>query len=311
MILGIRTCCSRLLSIQITAENIFKRSCQTLTASEPTKSETQVATLKQDNSDVHEYLDNLLKEAYMEEKNTSFVEPGGGGPEDEVTPYLAPTFNLAAYVNKSETLQKFIQLGVDLHKIEKRKGLGQFFVKLDFERDCKDHLMFLNDIGVPADTFGKFITKNPLIFKEDIANLQVRVNYLASKEFLPEMISRVVTANPYWLMFDTKRIDRRLGYFQKNFQLSGKEVRLLTCRQPRLITYNLDMVMKNTFCVRDEFGFEKEEMKDLLLTIPKIWMMSKFQLSWCLQRIVSRIKQVERLSCLNRLAAGSKLSFIR
>jgi mTERF domain-containing protein len=56
-------------------------------------------------------------------------------------------------------------------------------------------------LGVPADELGAFITKNPWIFKEDLDNLQVRVNYLQSKKFSSEMITRVVRKNPYWLSF--------------------------------------------------------------------------------------------------------------
>lgn len=210
------------------------------------------------------------------EPERSLTEPNAATDLDEFAPHLAPTFNLAAYANKSQTLQKFLDLGVDLYKIEKRKGLGQFVLQLDFERDCKDHLMFLNDIGVPPEEFGKFITKNPLIFKETVDDMQIRINYLQSKNFRPHMISRIVVVNPFWLMFSTQRIDRRLGYFQKNFSLSGSMVRLLTVRQPRLITYNMAHVERATFAIKEEMGFDKDEVKDLLIQKPKLFMMSKF-----------------------------------
>lgn len=60
---------------------------------------------------------------------------------------------------------------------------------------------FLHDLGVPADELGDFITKNPWIFKDELDNLQVRVNYLQSKKFSAEMITRVVRKNPHWLSF--------------------------------------------------------------------------------------------------------------
>lgn len=208
-------------------------------------------------------------------KEKSLTEPAGATESDEFAPFVGPAFNIAAFVNKSPTLKKFMDLGVDFHRIERRKGLGQFFLKLDFERDCKKHLMFLNDIGVPPDSFGKFITKNPLFFKENLGDLSVRVNYLESKKFNPEMISRVVEKNPFWLMFSTKRIDRRLGYFQKNFELSGNQVRQLTVKQPRIITYNVTHIDKSGFTVKEEMGFDKKEVKELLLDVPKIFMMSK------------------------------------
>lgn len=186
-----------------------------------------------------------------------------------------PTFNLAAYVNESETLQQLLKLGVDLSRIEKRKGLPQFILKLDFEKDMKQHLTFLTDVGVPPDKLGEFITKNPLIFKENLGDLEVRVNYLEVKKFKREQIARIVEKNPFWLMFSTKRIDNRLGYFQKNFQLTGDDIRFLATKQPRLITYSMEHIRKSSFCIREEMGFDKDEVKCLLLSKPKLWMMSK------------------------------------
>lgn len=189
--------------------------------------------------------------------------------------YFPPTFNFASYVNKSETLQKFVELGVDLSKIEKRKGLPQYLLRLDFERDVKPHLFFLHDLGMPAEYFGDFLTRNPLIFKESIDDMETRVYYLRSKKFSIEQVQNIVGRNPFWLSFSTKRIDRRLGWFQKNFKLVGDDIRHLTTKQPRLITYNLEHIRSATFKVREEMGFDELETKALLLSKPRLWMASE------------------------------------
>lgn len=194
---------------------------------------------------------------------------------DEYPTHLSPTFNFAAYVNKSETLRKFVELGVDLSKIEKKKGLPQFILKLDFERDIKKHLFFLHDVGLPAEYFGQFLTKNPLIFKESIEDLETRVYYLRSKNFSIEMVREIIGKNPYWLSFSTRRIDSRLGWFQKNFHLTGSEIRTVAVRQPRLITYNLEHVRESTFSIKEEMGFNNEEVKSLLLNKANLWMNSE------------------------------------
>lgn len=192
-----------------------------------------------------------------------------------VTPSLKPTFNLAAYVNNSETLQQLIKLGVDLSQIERRKGLSQFILRLDFEKDIKNHIRFLHDVcGLPMEVFGSVLTKNPLIFKENLLDLETRVNYLKSKLFKPTEIARIAEVNPFWLMFPTQRIDKRLGYFQKKFDLSGFQVRALTVKQPRVITYHLELVERNEFSIREEFGFSTDETKLMVLQTPRILMMS-------------------------------------
>ncbi|XP_013099374.2 transcription termination factor 3, mitochondrial [Stomoxys calcitrans] len=186
---------------------------------------------------------------------------------------LQPTYNLAAYVTKSELLQGFIKLGVDLSSFEKRKGLPEFVLKLDLEKDVHPRLLFLQDQGVAAEHFGELITKNPLIFKVELDDMQTRVNYLESKKFTKKQIQRILTLNPYWIMFSTRRVDKRLGYFQKEFALSGDDVRFLSSKQPRLITYNMQHIQDATFCIREEMGFNKEEIKVLLLSKPRLWML--------------------------------------
>lgn len=249
----IKRCCSSLIQQNVVPKNIL-----------PDKT----------NEELIDWNSEMKKLKFEEQK--SVLEPFSEKPE--VAQYLKPTFNLAAYVNKSETLQQLIHLGVDLSKIEKRKGLGDFVLRLDFNKDVKEHLTFLHDVGVPSDELGSFLTKNPLIFKEDLDNLQTRINYLVSKNFKEEQITRVIVKNPFWLMFSTQRIDKRLGFFQRNFGLVGHEVRSLCASQPKLITYQMEHIRKNTFSIKEEMGFNAEETKQLLLNKPRLWMMSMYLL---------------------------------
>lgn len=218
-------------------------------------------------------IDELIKE----EKNTSILAPVADQSKINVEPTIQPTFNFAAYVSKSETLQQFVKLGVNLSKIERRKGIPQFVLNLDFERDMQDHLLFLTkDLHLNPDILGWFLTKNPLIFKETLDNLRTRINYLESKRFSKNDIVSIIERNPFWLMFSTKRIDRRLGFFQREFHLSGNDVRTLTLASPKLITYNLTAVREVTFSVKEEMCLDVNETKQLLLQEPKIWLTCKF-----------------------------------
>lgn len=221
---------------------------------------------------------NIEMKAIRDDESRSVLAPPlrTADVASSAAPFLRPTHNLAAYVNQSETLQKLIQLGVDLHRIERRKGLAEFILRLDFDRDMRAHLQFLTDVGLDANAIGPFVTKNPLIFKEDLGNLETRINYLQSKRFKCIDITRIVEKNPFWLMLRTQRIDARLGYFQKHFVLAGKEIRQLAVRQPRLITYNMEAIRQASFSIKEEMGFSGDFTKTMLLAAPKIWMMSKF-----------------------------------
>lgn len=76
------------------------------------------------------------------------------------------------------------------------------------------------------------------------------------------------------IIFSSLRIDRRLGYFQQKFNLCGNEVRQLSTRQPKIITYNLHHINTNTFVIKEEMGFDDEETKQLILIKPKLWLIS-------------------------------------
>lgn len=196
-------------------------------------------------------------------------------PTEDFPLFTRPTFNFAAYIDKSDTLKKFVELGVDLSKIEKKKGLPQFVLKLDFNRDVKGHLMFLHDLGIQPENFGHILTKNPLFFKNTLEDLETRLYYLRSKKFELEQVQEIVVKDPFWLNFSTKRIDRRLGWFQKNFELTGNDIRFLATKFPRVITSNLMELRERVFSIKEEMGFDKEETKILLLAVPKLFIRSE------------------------------------
>lgn len=190
---------------------------------------------------------------------------------------LKPAFNLAAYVNKSDTLQQLVKLGMNLHRLEKKPDLAQFVLGLSFEQQIQPHLLFLHDLGISVDELGTWLSKNPGIFKENLDDLHVRITYLQSKRFKEAEIQRIVQKNPYWLMFSTPKIDNRLGFVQRQFYLSATQTRQLAVAQPRVVTYSIEHIRKSAFTLVEEMGLDKEETKELVLKLPKILTMGRFR----------------------------------
>lgn len=213
-----------------------------------------------------------MQEVYEEETNHSLLKIIRHENLINSEPKVAMTFNLAAYASKSSTLLELLKHGVDLYKIERKKGLAKYLINLELERHLVKHIYFLSEkIGIDAALLGPFLTKNPLIFRVNLEDLQNRVSYLESKNFNLAEIKNVVNKNPFWLMYSTRRIDTRLGFFQREFGLTGNEVRKLAVLSPRLITYSLDSIKELTFSLREELGLSTEDTKNLLLKFPKIW----------------------------------------
>lgn len=168
-------------------------------------------------------------------------------------PPLPPvSFTLRDYVDHSETLQKLVLLGVDLSKIEKHPDAANCLLRMDFENDIKQILLFLKDLGIEDNQLGPFLTKNYAIFSEDLENLKTRVAYLQSKNFNKADITQMVRNAPFLLNFSVERLDNRLGFFQKELELSVKKIRDLVVRLPRLLTGSLEPVKEN-MKVGDEF----------------------------------------------------------
>ncbi|ERL92381.1 transcription termination factor 3, mitochondrial [Dendroctonus ponderosae] len=247
-----------------------QRGLRTIAARSPTTSELASVKDSGQNAD----MENELEVA---PQRTSVLDPIS---EDisHIGSYLKPTFNLAAYANRSEVIQEFVKLGVNLYYIEKKISEAvPLILRLKFE-DLREHVLFLNSLGVSFEDVGKLITKNPLIFKEKLEDLKVRVNYLKFKRFNDEMIARIVAKNPYWLSYSTHEIDHKLGFFQKNFKLNGNEVRSVAVQKPQLITFEQQHITENTFVLKEEMGFADEELKSIILAKPHIFMQGKFRL---------------------------------
>lgn len=219
---------------------------------------------------------NLSSEDFLDDRDITLPNPLDKCTEDisDIGAYLTPTFTFAKYANKSRTIQELVKLGVSLYKLESKREMLEYILTLDFDRDIKPYITFLHDCGVPADYLGDFFTKNPNIFKEDMDDLHTRIRYLRAHGFNIDSIKTIVCKNPKWLLYSTKDIDGKLGYFQSNFKLYGNEVRILTIKAPKVITYNMIHLKENTLTIKEDMDFNEKQTKQLLLTLPRIWVKS-------------------------------------
>lgn len=139
------------------------------------------------------HIDNLPSE--LEKSSPSLTS--------EVTVYnkipnVQPKTVSSFYINESEVLQELLKLNVNLYKVEKVKEAFDFILQRKFDR-IREHIILLKEFNLEDDEIGKLITTNPLILKEDLNDLRVRINYLQYKKFSDEMITAILRKNPFWL----------------------------------------------------------------------------------------------------------------
>lgn len=76
----------------------------------------------------------------------------------------------------SATLSTFLViyiLGVDLSAVQEFPFIGNYIIRLDFERDIIPKLLYLKDLGVYDHNLGMVLTTNPFILEDPINKLQV------------------------------------------------------------------------------------------------------------------------------------------
>ncbi|XP_008304775.1 transcription termination factor 3, mitochondrial [Stegastes partitus] len=205
--------------------------------------------------------------------------------DEEAVSISPPSFmppastSLRDYVDKSETLSKLVQLGVNLWKLEQRPNVGSMLLRLDFNKDVAPRLLFLKEIGVEDSHFGYMITHNPFFLTETLENLQTRVKYLKSKKFSSVTVASMVSKAPYLLNFSVKRLDNRLGFYQQQLKLSAFHTRNIVARLPRLLCGSLEPVKENLKVCEIELGFKANEIQHIVIVVPKVLTANKRKLT--------------------------------
>ena len=187
-------------------------------------------------------------------------------------PSLRPfTFDLAYLINESPTLKRFIEMGVDIYRWNQPNTKAKYVLTLNFEHDCIQHLVFLNELGIKNKHLAQFLSYNPWIFNEVIDDLHVRINYLESKGFKRENIRDILIRAPFLLNLSTKMLDMKLNWFQKTFHLIEREMLEFVIRAPKLLTLPLQDISNTYFNMHAQLGFEHVELKRIFNLYPKLF----------------------------------------
>ncbi|KAK0053887.1 transcription termination factor 3 mitochondrial [Biomphalaria pfeifferi] len=209
------------------------------------------------------------------------IEPHTSSDEvqnvDEFTlPELSRTsMSLVPYVKRSLTLQKLVMLGVDLDKVQRVKEVSELLLKSDFKKDLLPLFKFLSSIKVPVKDMGKIFTENPLLFKENVQNLELRVGYMIHKKFSLKDIASMAIRCSIFLLMDPHKLDEKLGFLQNTFQLTGQEVRHVAMTYPKILPWRQELIADVRFHIKEFIGFSDSELKEIILKEPSLYMNNK------------------------------------
>ncbi|RWS10782.1 mTERF domain-containing protein 1-like protein [Dinothrombium tinctorium] len=221
-------------------------------------------------NETHQLFDAFNRSLNEKLKLNSLSEECNPQTLDSLSAPLPITFNLAAYVDRSNTLKRLVDLGVDLYKVERSKEACEHILRLDFNKDIKPYISFLHDKGIPADKLGHFISEFPLVFSESTYNLQLRLDYLRSKHFTRNAIIKILTKHPRFLSKPIVDVDSSLGFVQNHFGFTGDEIRKITEKWPLIVEVPHQQLRVCHFSFKEEMGFEPKLMRKVMIKIPSV-----------------------------------------
>jgi mTERF domain-containing protein len=217
-------------------------------------------------------------QAIVEEKREEIEDLSEESIEDVIKSlrpaYRPYAYNLAYFVNDSEILKKFIEMGINIKKWDVHRDICEFLLRSDFNKHIAPYLVFLHDNGIKADEYGPLIEYNPFIFKQKLEDLQVRLEYLRSKKFSNEEISLIIKTVPTMLNMNVEKVDSVLGWYQSQFKLSGSELRKLINDKPKLLAINLKVPGDLHFCLKEILQYDDDQIKQMVKSFPYLLIVS-------------------------------------
>lgn len=179
-------------------------------------------------------------------------------------------YQLAPLVSESDVLQKLLALGVDLSLLE-RNDIANDVLRMDFAKDIFPRLQFLKDNGINPDNFGKMINKCPHLLQHNLEEMRTVLHYLYSKKMQRDDVSYFIQRQPALLCISTVDLDSKLGCYQQVFKLSGKELRAIFHKLPRVITTASYRIRDRAYYMEKNLGFSAAEVKQMFMKAPRIF----------------------------------------
>nr|CDJ86151.1 Mitochodrial transcription termination factor-related domain containing protein [Haemonchus contortus] len=192
-------------------------------------------------------------------------------PSKHAPPVYSRT--VVPFVNHSPLLQALADIGMNLFEVEQTTRAAKHILRLDMQKEVKPKLQWLLSLGFEVSDLGEYLTRNPFFLLQDLSDMQARVNYLTSMKFSNEDVCKIIKDFRYWLNVDVKTMDSRLGWIQQQFHLRGDEVRNLIRKEARVLMFGLGPLQRLVLLLNKELEFTPNEMKKILLTDPRVFMM--------------------------------------
>ncbi|VDN12081.1 unnamed protein product [Dibothriocephalus latus] len=194
---------------------------------------------------------------------------------DKQQPAFQESRNLACLVPNNPCLQKLVQLGADLSKMESVPGVANMLVKADFDKMIAPKLWILSDRGFDLSQVARVISVFPKIFKLPDEELISRISHFTTRGFTPEQVVSFLTIHPQILSLESVEVDRKLRDIINVFHFNDSDIHAVVVGASACIVQPL-LNTKDVFVVMTKMlGFSLPVTREMIVECPRIIITSR------------------------------------
>ncbi|KAL7070069.1 hypothetical protein ACQ4LE_010957 [Meloidogyne hapla] len=223
--------------------------------------------------------------------------------EDNMPP--THSHSIAQYANFSETIQLLVDMGVDLFESTRNDPrLGQSLVRLKWERDVKPKVYWLHkQIGFSPEDLANYLSRNPYFLFQKVKHLNAHLNYLNFRRFTHPQIRKIIFESRYWLNNSIERLDARLGWLNRQFFLSSKQLRLVVIKEPKIIAFGIGCISGIVRSLNLQCGFSQKDLRVMLIMDPRLFLsdLTRILISYNYLAYVMQIENEQIVKCPSAL----------
>ncbi|KAI3382201.1 hypothetical protein SNEBB_004781 [Seison nebaliae] len=184
--------------------------------------------------------------------------------------------NIISYVDRSECLQNLLKLGIPIGKWNRKSNINNWILTIDWKKDVEPLLKYLiSQLNFTVIDCGRLLSKNIHIVRIPIYLIQNRINFLLSYGLCKEEISNSFKSAPYLLNFEVERLENRLNFYERAFDLTREETCLVIGKHAKLLTSKINDVVTVRYTMKYLMELKEDVMKSILLESPNVYLSDK------------------------------------
>lgn len=182
-----------------------------------------------------------------------------------------PPRTFAYIADQSKTIQKLVDLGVPLYKLESNSDTFARVCNLNYSTHVTPIINVLKTHELP---WQHIFIKEPQVLlckPQSISNL---ISYFAVQNFSTSQLLKLFSASPKTLLLHPKKIEETLTHIKKAMELKPYDLKEVITQCPRLLHTSILDLEKHMFSLSRVLEFDIYQIKQMFHRHPLLWIKS-------------------------------------